>query len=132
MSASSETPAPRRFTLRAEHVVMAAALIVLALAPAAVVLLLRHGSGGGVEAQRLAVARLPTDVATDAGTVWVASGRDDRVLAIDASHPSGRVLRHQTGGAPPRGAAGARSGWAGHAPRDSGTRLHPPIPPRPG
>jgi hypothetical protein len=60
-----------------------AVLVILLAAPATVVLLLRDDDGGGgTEAMR--IASLPTDVAVLGDTVWVASGREDRVVALEA------------------------------------------------
>ena len=58
-------------------------MLVFLLAPAAVVLLTRD-TGPVVDGQRLAAGKLPTDVAVDGSTVWVVSGRDNRVVALDA------------------------------------------------
>ena len=82
-------------------------LLLLLLAPAALVLVLRDDGGG---ATPMRIARLPTDVAVLGDTVWVASGRDDRVIALDGGRAE-RAEQHATGDAPLRVAVGAaRSG----------------------
>ena len=68
--------------------VAAALLIAVLVGPALFVLLLRDDGDDAPET--LAVARLPTDVAVGGDTVWVASGREDRILAIDADRPRTR------------------------------------------
>ena len=82
-------------------------LVLLLVTPAALVLVLRD-DGGAVTDMR--IARLPTDVAVLGDTVWVASGRDDRVVALEGGR-SDRAEPHTTGprrcGSP---SAPARSG----------------------
>ena len=62
-----------------------ALLLAVLIGPALVVLALDGSGGDGEDALR--VARLPTDVAVESDTVWVASGRDDRIVAIDVAQP---------------------------------------------
>ena len=77
--------------------------------------------------QALRIAALPTDVAVLGDTVWVASGRDDRVVALEGGRAD-RAERHATGSAPLRVAVGAGSVWTANAGDDSVTRLNPLVP----
>src|SRR6201999_482651 len=76
-----QMPAERlpRWMVLAAGVLMA----ILLLAPAAVVLLTR-GSAVTSDQTRLRAGRLPTDVTVSAATVWVVSGRDNRVVGLDS------------------------------------------------
>ena len=105
----------------------AIALLLAVLVGPAIVVLALEGSGGD-EPEALRVARLPTDVAVDGDTVWIASGRDDRFVAIDAAELDDPPLRHETGSAPLRVAVGAGSVWTANAGDDSVTRLNPLVP----
>ena len=99
-------------------------LVVLLAAPATLVVLLRDDdddSNDGKANQALRVATLPTDVAVLGDTVWVTSGREDRVIALDHGRVD-RVERHATGSAPLRVAVGAGSVWTANAGDDSVTR----------
>ena len=62
----------------------------LLLAPAAAVLLTRQPDVLA-DGQRLPAGRLPTDVAVQDSTVWVVSGRDNRVVALDAARRRARA-----------------------------------------
>ena len=101
----------------------AALLMLVLIGPALFVLLTRDGGEDRPEA--VAVARLPTDVAVDGDTVWVASGRDDRILAIDAAAPDDPPARHETGSAPLRVAVGAGTVWTANA--GDGQRFRPIV-----
>ena len=87
-----------------------------------------RGLAAATDDAALRVARLPTDVAVEGDTVWVASGRDDRIVAIDVAQPEDPPRRHETGSAPLRVAVGAGSVWTANAGDDSVTRLNPLIP----
>jgi DNA-binding beta-propeller fold protein YncE len=105
-----------------------AILLCLLVGPAVAVLLLKGGDsdrGGGVDAEHLRVARLPTGVAAQGQTVWVASGRDNRIVAVDSQKPSAAPQSYRTGPAPIRVAVGAGSVWSANAGNGTVTRLYP-------
>ncbi len=60
-----------------------AVLLVLLAAPAIVVLVTSGGGDEGSGERALRVGRQPTDVAVAGNTVWIASGRDDGIVALD-------------------------------------------------
>ena len=78
--------------------------------------------------QRLRAGRLPTDVAVEGSTVWVVSGRDNRVVALDRARRDAERVAHATGSSPLRLAVGAGSVWTANAGDDSVTRLDPLLP----
>ena len=104
----------------------AVALLLAVLVGPALYVLLTSDDGEGTEALR--VARLPTDVAVADDTVWVVSGRDDRILAVDPERTDGPAASHETGSAPLRVAVGAGSVWTANAGDGSVTRLNPLVP----
>ena len=129
MTAVAQPPAPpAKHTPRALIAAAVLVLILLLVAPAALVLVLRDDGGSTTP---LRIARLPTDVAVLGDTVWVASGRDDRVIALEGGRAD-RAEPHPTGSSPLRVAAGAGSVWTANAGDDSVTRLNPLIPGDPG
>ena len=98
-----------------------------------VVFLLAPGGRGAADARTgrwsstasaCAAGQLPTDVAVDGSTVWVVSGRDNRVVALDARdaeqapepHADRRVAAAARG-RPGLGVDGQRGRRHGHAPR---------------
>src|SRR3954452_11867752 len=102
-------------------------MVALLVAPAIVVLLLREPAVIA-DGQRLRAGHQPTDVAVEGSTVWVVSGRDDRVVALDGRDASQDAVAHAAGSSPLRLAVGAGSVWTANAADDSVTRLDPLIP----
>ena len=105
-----------------------AVLLVLLAAPAIVVLVTSGGGDEGSGERALRVGRQPTDVAVAGNTVWIASGRDDGIVALDGRRLSQTAARHETGGAPLRLAVGEDSVWTADAADDTVTRVNPLLP----
>ena len=105
-------------------------LLGLVIAPALIVLAEEEDNGGGKAAEQgVRAGRLPTDVVVTQGTVWVASGRDNRIIAIDAARPQETAERHVTGTAPLRLAVGEDGSiWTADAASDTVTRVNPLLP----
>jgi DNA-binding beta-propeller fold protein YncE len=123
-AAESQPGAGPSWVMRA---LTALGLLCLVVGPAAVVLLVKHNDGGatGLDTEHLRIARLPTDVAVQGKTVWVASGRDNRIVAIDTTMPSVAPEPRATGPSPIRIAVGAGSVWTANAGNGTVTRLNP-------
>ena len=86
---------------------MIALLLAVLVGPALVVLALEGGGDDGAGATPMRIARLPTDVAVLGDTVWVASGRDDRVVALEGGpRGSRRAASDRFGAAAGRGRRG--------------------------
>ena len=128
MNRQFTSPAPHAQPRTSRWVLAAAAGLLLVVLFAPAILRAAWTSGGDDAADTFRVARLPTDVAFAGGTVWVASGRDDRILAVDAPSTDATPARHETGSAPLRVAVGAGSVWTANAGDDSVTRLNPLVP----
>ena len=92
-------------------------LVCVLVGPALVVMLIKRGDGGGgsLDTEHLRIAQLPSDVAVQGGTVWVASGRDNRIVAINTTKPSAAPNPHATGPSPIRVAVGSGSVWTANA-----------------
>jgi DNA-binding beta-propeller fold protein YncE len=118
---AAHAPRPSRWVLVAAAVLLLAVLVT----PALFVVLTGED---GETSDTLRVARLPTDVAVAGDTVWVVSGRDDRILAVDPEQTDGPAASHETGSAPLRVAVGAGSVWTANAGDGSVTRLNPLVP----
>src|SRR3954470_7533791 len=128
MTAMAEDRRPARGLPRWALVLAGVVMILFLLAPAAAVLLSRRPAVV-VEGQRLPAGPQPTGVAVDGSTVWVVSGRDNRVVALDARDAKQAPQAHAAGSSPLRIAIGQGSVWAGHAGGEPGP---PPGPPRAG
>jgi DNA-binding beta-propeller fold protein YncE len=126
MSAAAHS-APGGSSRRLPRWAFAVILLCLLFGPAVAVLVVKGSESGssGLDAENLRVARLPTGVAVQGQTVWVTSGRDDQVVAIDAAKPSVAPAPHRTGPSPIRIAVGAGSVWTVNAGDGTVTRLTP-------
>ena len=102
-----------------------AALVALLVTPGLIVLASDDDGDAAVQSVRL--GGLTTDVAVVGDTVWVVSGRDNSVVAIDAAQPAAR-RRGDTGAAPLRIAAGEHSVWTADAGSNTVTRVNPLLP----
>ena len=116
-----------RFKPLPRWLIALAALVMLAvLVTPALVVLLRTEPPAEIKPEAgVHVGRVPTDVAVQGSTVWVVSGRDNRVVAIDAGDLRSRPVSRATGAAPLRVAAGDGSIWTADAGDDTVTRLDP-------
>src|SRR3954453_14361801 len=103
------------------------AMVVLLFAPAAAVLLTRKPDVIA-DGQRLPAGRLPTDVAVENSTVWIVSGRDNRVVALDARDAQQAAETRTAGSSPLRLAVGGGSVWTANAGDDTVTRIDPLVP----
>ena len=114
----------------AHRVAVVLVLLAALVGPAAVVLLTRDDDDGDDAAQRTTarVGRLPVDVAVDGSTVWIASGRDDRVVGVDGRALAAAPVVRETGSSPLRVATALGSVWTANAVDGSVTRLNPLIP----
>ena len=87
------------------------------------------GAGGRGRGRRRRSGGLPTDVAVADGTVWVASGRDDGVVAIDAAELSRPpVAPGDRGRAAAHRGRRADSIWTADAGDGTVTRVNPLLP----
>jgi len=102
-------------------------MVAFLLAPAAAVLLTRQPRIA-VDGTRLPAGQLPTDVAVSGETVWVVSGRDNRVVALDARDVEQAPEIHAAGSSPLRLAIGQGSVWTANAGEDTVTRIDPLVP----
>src|SRR3954454_10057579 len=127
MTAMAEDRRPARGLPRWAIVLAGIVMILFLLAPAAAVVLSRKPQVV-VESQRLPAGQLPTDVAVDGSTVWVVSGRDNRVVALDARDAKQAPEPHAAGSSPLRLAIGQGSVWTANAGDDTVTRLDPLVP----
>ena len=100
-------------------------LLVFLLAPAAVGPADARQPARWSRANASPAGKLPTDVAVDGSTVWVVSGRDNRVVALDARDAEQAPEVHATGSSPLRLAVGQGSVWTANAGDDTVTRLDP-------
>src|SRR5262249_27666120 len=109
--------------------VVAAILMLAALVTPALVVLSRDKEHPELKPEAgVRVGRVPTDVAVAGSTVWVVSGRDDRLVSFDVGQPEASPIAHETGQAPLRVAAGEGSIWTADAGDDTVTRIDPQLP----
>src|SRR3954464_11709319 len=127
MTAMAEDRRPARGLPRWALVLAGGVMILFLLAPPAAGLLSRRPAAV-VEGQRLPAGQQPTDVAVDGSTVWVVSGRDNRVVALDARDAKQAPQAHAAGSSPLRLAIGQGSVWTANAGDDTVTRLDPLVP----
>src|SRR4051812_26223893 len=127
MSATAESSRGRGRALPRWVMALAAlGMVVLLVAPVAIVLLTRGARELPVD--RIRTGRTPTDVAVQGSTVWVVSGRENRVVSLDARDLKAPPATHDAGSAPLRLAIGAGSVWTANAGDDTVTRLDPVLP----
>ncbi len=72
---------------------VAAIVVLVALLVTPALLVLNHNdksAGPSAGTRALHVGRQPTDVAVGDDTVWIASGRDNGIVALDAAAPRAR------------------------------------------
>jgi DNA-binding beta-propeller fold protein YncE len=114
---------PRRRSAQLAGLLLLAALL---MAPAVAVLVADDAPEPLAESLR--VSRQPTDVALLGDTVWVTSGRDDRVVAFDARTAEVVLRPREVGGGPLRVAAGEGSVWTANAEDGTVARIDPLVP----
>ena len=127
MSAVTESQRPAARLPRWAIFLAGALMLILLLAPAVAVLLTREPDVLA-DGHRLPAGRLPTDVAVQGSTVWVVSGRDNRVVALDAADVERAPETRAAGASPLRLAVGEGSVWTANAGDGTVTRFDPLVP----